>query len=46
MWRGIARAFHEPAAPIYTPEMALRDVAILEAVDRSIASGQPARITT
>lgn len=46
MWRGLARAFREPDAPIYTPEMALRDVAILEAVDRSIASGQPVQIVT
>jgi predicted dehydrogenase len=46
MWRGIAQAFHEPGAPIYSAEMALRDVAILEAVDRSIASGLPVQIVT
>jgi predicted dehydrogenase len=40
MWRALAQAFHEQREPFYTPERALQDVAILEAVDRAIKTGQ------
>jgi predicted dehydrogenase len=40
MWRALARAFREQRDPFYTPEKALRDVAILEAVDQAIKTGQ------
>ncbi|MBX0331150.1 Gfo/Idh/MocA family oxidoreductase [Oscillochloris sp. ZM17-4] len=44
MWRGLRRAFIERAGPAYTPEMALRDVAILEAVAAAISGGGRARV--
>jgi predicted dehydrogenase len=39
MWNAIAQAFREGRDSFYTPERALQDVAILEAVDQSIKSG-------
>lgn len=39
MWRAIGAAFRQGRPPAYTAEHALRDVAILEAVDRSIKTG-------
>lgn len=36
MWQALLRAFRGGSDPFYTPEKALRDVAILEAVDRAI----------
>ncbi len=39
MWRALHRAFREQVDPFYTPEKALHDVAILEAVDHAIKTG-------
>jgi scyllo-inositol 2-dehydrogenase (NADP+) len=39
MWQAIARSFREGNEPFYTPEKALLDVAILEAIDRAIKTG-------
>jgi predicted dehydrogenase len=44
MWNAIAQAFREGHDPFYTPERALQDVAILEAVDLSIKSGARAPV--
>lgn len=44
MWHAIAQAYQEERAPFYTPEKALQDVAILEAVDQSIAAGERVQI--
>jgi predicted dehydrogenase len=44
MWKAFAGAFREDHLPLYTPEKALQDVAILEAVDQSIKSGGRAPI--
>ena len=46
MWKAIAAAFREGRAPFYTPEKALQDVAILEAVDHAIKRGGRAPIAT
>jgi scyllo-inositol 2-dehydrogenase (NADP+) len=40
MWKQIARSFVEADVALYTPQMALRDVLILEAIDRSIKEGK------
>lgn len=40
MWQAIADAHQSGKLPYYTPRRALQDVAILEAVDRSIKTGQ------
>lgn len=40
MWRAFAQAFDDGSEPYYTPERAMQDVAILEAADRSIKTGQ------
>lgn len=41
MWQALEQAFRTQTAPFYTPEKALHDVAILEAIDQSSkASGQ------
>lgn len=39
MWDAFVGVFQRGAAPAYSPAMALRDVAILEALARAIASG-------
>lgn len=39
MWHALLRAFREERDPFYTPERALHDVAILEAVDQAIKTG-------
>ena len=39
MWRDFARVFQTGTAPLYTPGRALADVALLEAVARSIKTG-------
>lgn len=39
MWQALRQAMREQRDPFYTPERALRDVAILEAVDRAIKTG-------
>jgi predicted dehydrogenase len=39
MWHALDRALREQRDPFYTPEKALRDVAILAAVDQSIKTG-------
>jgi len=44
MWRAFAHAFRDGIEPFYTPERALQDVGVLEAADRSIATGQRVRI--
>jgi scyllo-inositol 2-dehydrogenase (NADP+) len=44
MWRAIGEAAARRAAPRYTPERALEDVATLEAVDRAIKSGERALV--
>ncbi|MCB0108164.1 MAG: Gfo/Idh/MocA family oxidoreductase, partial [Caldilineaceae bacterium] len=43
MWQAIVEAHRQGIAPYYTPERALQDVAILEAVDRAIKD--EARVT-
>ncbi len=45
MWQAIAQAYQSQQAPFYTPEKALQDVAILEAVSESIRVGQSVRVT-
>ena len=45
MWQAIATAFRTGAEPYYTAERALQDVAILEAVDRSIKQNQQVHLT-
>lgn len=40
MWAGLVSAVRTGGEPLYTAEMALREVAILEAVDRSISRGE------
>jgi scyllo-inositol 2-dehydrogenase (NADP+) len=40
MWQAFTNAYREDQEPYYTAERALQDVAILEAVDRSIKVGQ------
>ena len=40
MWHALVRAFREERDPLYTPEKALHDVAILEAVDQAIKTGR------
>jgi hypothetical protein len=40
MWQALVKAFEEGKEPYYTPERALADVAILEAVDKAIKVGQ------
>ena len=40
MWHALMQAFREQRDPFYTPERALRDVAILAAVDQAIKTGQ------
>lgn len=40
MWAGLVYALRSGNEPRYTAEMALREVAILEAVDRSISHGE------
>ncbi len=44
MWQAIGAAYRNGHAPYYTPQHALRDVAILEAVARSLQSGQSADV--
>ncbi|HEX5689351.1 MAG TPA: Gfo/Idh/MocA family oxidoreductase [Roseiflexaceae bacterium] len=44
MWQAIAAAFRERHMPFYTPEKALQDVAILEAVDQAIKTGGRASV--
>ena len=44
MWQALGAAFRSGEEPYYTPQRAVRDVAILEAVARSIASGQSADV--
>ena len=39
MWHALAGAFRDQSDPFYTPEKALHDVAILEAVDLAIKTG-------
>lgn len=39
MWHALAQAFREQRDPFYTPEKALHDVAILQAVDQAIKTG-------
>lgn len=39
MWRALRQALEERRAPFYTPEKALHDVAILEAIDQAIKTG-------
>ena len=39
MWRALRQAFAEQRDPFYTPEKALHDVAILEAIDQAIKHG-------
>jgi scyllo-inositol 2-dehydrogenase (NADP+) len=39
MWHAIAAAVRQGQVPFYSPEKALQDVAILEAVDQAIKSG-------
>jgi scyllo-inositol 2-dehydrogenase (NADP+) len=39
MWRALRQALAERREPFYTPEKALRDVAILEAIARAIKTG-------
>jgi predicted dehydrogenase len=41
MWQAIIDAYAQKREPAYSTEKALRDVAILEAVDRSIKSDRP-----
>ncbi len=36
MWQALVQAHQQGVAPVYTPERALQDVAILEAVDQAI----------
>ncbi len=38
MWKALSQAMQEQREPFYTPEKALNDVAILEAVDQAIKS--------
>ena len=40
MWHALVQAFGEERDPFYTPERALHDVAILEAVDQAIKTGR------
>jgi predicted dehydrogenase len=44
MWQAIGAAYRNGPALYYTPQHALRDVAILEAVARSLAGGQSADV--
>lgn len=44
LWQALATAIREGREPYYTAEMALQDVAILEAVDRSIKSGRQLQV--
>jgi predicted dehydrogenase len=46
MWHALRRAFQERSDPFYTPEKALHDVAILEAVDHAIKSGERVPVVT
>ena len=39
MWHALVRAFRELRDPFYTPEKALQDVAILEAINQAIKTG-------
>jgi predicted dehydrogenase len=39
MWRALRQAFEEQREPFYTPEKALHDVAILEAISQAIKAG-------
>ena len=39
MWHALAQAFRDQRDPFYTPEKALHDVAILQAVDQAIKTG-------
>jgi len=39
MWRALQQAFEEQRDPFYTPEQALRDVAILEAINQAVKTG-------
>jgi predicted dehydrogenase len=39
MWHALRQAFEQQRDPFYTPEKALHDVAILEAVDQAIKTG-------
>jgi predicted dehydrogenase len=44
MWRALHQAFQEQRDPCYTPEKALHDVAILEAINQAIKTGSRVRI--
>lgn len=44
MWQAIITAYQQGALPYYTPERALQDVAILEAVDQAIKQGSQVTI--
>ena len=44
MWAGLADAMRSGGDPLYTAEMALREVAILTAVDQSIARGEKVEV--
>jgi predicted dehydrogenase len=46
MWQALARAFNDQHEPGYTADNALQDVAILEAVDQAITSGQPVAVVS
>lgn len=45
MWQALLAACQSNTEPYYTAERALQDVAILEAVDQSIKTGQKAAVT-
>lgn len=40
MWRAFAAAFQDGSTPIYTPQRAIQDVALLEAINHAIKLGQ------
>jgi predicted dehydrogenase len=44
MWDALTQALQNNHEPVYTPERALQDVALLTAVEQSIRSSQPVRI--
>lgn len=46
MWQAFAAAFQSQNEPFYTPERAVHDVAILEAVAQSIKSGERVQINS
>jgi predicted dehydrogenase len=44
MWQAFAQAFAQQREPLYRPERAVRDVAVLEAISQAIKSGSRAEV--